>query len=85
MQSPLLKKLTGIATALCLICALLSSKMDWHWSVIAVLWGLGLAGLIWASWNKVMPQTRDETARAAQPGLYEGSQYGGGGGDSSGG
>ncbi len=85
MQRRLLKKLLGAATALCLICALLSSKMDWHWSVVAGLWGLGLAGLIWASWDKVMPQTRDETARAAQPGLYEGSQYdGSGGGDSSG-
>ncbi|WP_299848923.1 hypothetical protein [uncultured Roseovarius sp.] len=86
MQRRLFKKLLGVLTALCLICALLSAKLDWDWSVQAAFWVSGLAGLIWATWDKAMPATRDETARAAQPGLYEGSHYGGGGGgDSSGG
>ena len=82
MQRRFVRKLLGAATALCLICALLSARLDWHWSAQALLWVLGLAGLAWATWDKAMPPTRDETARAAQPGLYEGSQFdGGGGGD----
>lgn len=85
MQRRLFKKLFGMLTALCLICALLSAKLDWHWSAQAALWVSGLAGLAWATWDKAMPGLRDETARAAQPGLYEGSHYDGGGGDSSGG
>ncbi|MEO3417387.1 hypothetical protein AAFO92_22240 [Roseovarius sp. CAU 1744] len=58
--------------------------MDLHWVWRALLWGCGLAGLVWATWDKVLPEIRDETARAAQPGLYEGSHHNGGGGDSSG-
>ncbi len=86
MRRHLLKKALGFATALCLICALVSSMMDWHWSAQAALWVLGLAGLAWATWDKALPPMRDETAKAGQPGLYEGGQFGGGsGGDSSGG
>ena len=85
MRWHLFNKLLGAATVSCLIGALLSiPKMDWHWSVQALLWVSGLAGLIWATWDKALPDTRDETARAAQPGLYEGSQYDGGGGEGSG-
>ena len=81
MQRHLLKKALGVATAFCLIFAVLSAKLEWHWTARAGLWILGLAGLVWATWDKAMPAARDETARAAQPGLYEGSQYNGGGGD----
>ena len=81
MRRRLFKRLIGLVTALLLLAAVLIIKLDWHWSLRAVLWISALAGLVWATWNKTLPETRDDTARAAQPGLYEGSQYGSGGGD----
>ena len=84
MRSPLLKKLPGAVTVLCMVCALASSKLDWHWAAQEGLWLGVLAVFIWAVWDKDMPETRDQTARAAQPGLYEGSRYDGGAGGAGG-
>ena len=67
-----------MATGLCLVAAIAASKLDAHWALRALLWVGALVGLGLAAWRKPIPESRDLTARAAQPGLYEGSSYGGG-------
>ncbi len=85
MHEPLLRWIIGTLTGLCLVAAVLATKLDAHWALRTLLWLGSAAGLCFAVWREVLPETRDLSARAAQPGLMEGSSYGTGTGDNIGG
>ena len=83
-RAEFIRRAAGFAAGGCLIATVLGGQAGWPWSALAGLMVLTGVCLAVVFGSDPMPETRDPTARAAQPGFTDGTPDGGGGGSDAG-